>query len=157
MPSGRVSTYTPELGERILERISCGESLVTICQDKDMPGRTTVMRWVNQDPVFRDNYCAATRDRMHSYAEQIVEIADDPEIDPNVARVRIYARQWVMARLDPRKWGDKVAAEISGPGGGPIQTEAITHLQRAKAAASLFARSRALALPPPTEPTEPSE
>lgn len=139
----RPSSFTEELGAQILDRISCGESLVRICEDDAMPHRATVMRWINKDPAFRDKYRASAQERLHSYAEELIEIADDQGLDPQQAKLMIYARQWVMGRLEPKKWGDKVSTEVSGPNGGPVETKDVTDRDRAKALASLFARLKA--------------
>ncbi len=70
--------------------------------------------------------------------EEMLEIADDGANDTyldkdgnekvNVdivqrSRLRVDARKWALARMSPRRYGDRVATEISGPNGGPIQVE----------------------------------
>jgi hypothetical protein len=32
----------------------------------------------------------------------------------------VDTRKWLMSRLKPRTYGDRVATELSGPGGGPV-------------------------------------
>ena len=39
------------------------------------------------------------------------------------ARSQIDARKWVACKLLPRKYGDRVSAELTGANGGPIKTE----------------------------------
>lgn len=68
--------------------------------------------------------------------DEILEIADgapsratgDPGTGEATARVqaeklRIDARKWLLARMAPKRYGDKITQEISGPDGRPIQTE----------------------------------
>ena len=36
--------------------------------------------------------------------------------------------RWILSRRRPEKWGDREKVELSGPQGGPIQTEQTVHL-----------------------------
>jgi hypothetical protein len=62
-------------------------------------------------------------------AAQTVDIAHDTSKDNGFAgsvaversRLRIHARKWLASKLAPKKYGDKVSAEVSWPDGGPIQ------------------------------------
>jgi terminase small subunit-like protein len=38
------------------------------------------------------------------------------------SRLRADSRQWLAARMSPKKYGDKVSQEISGPDGSPVST-----------------------------------
>jgi hypothetical protein len=42
-------------------------------------------------------------------------------VDPQAARVIIDAEKWQMAHEQPRIYGDKLAHELSGKDGGPIE------------------------------------
>lgn len=129
--TGRPSSYTPEVADKICERIAEGESLRTICLDADMPHRATVFRWLS-NPSFRDQYTRAKEEQAETLADEIVAISDEPPpITPagstdsgHVAwqRNRVEARKWVAAKLKPKKYGEKVQTEVSGPDGGPIQS-----------------------------------
>ena len=49
------------------------------------------------------------------------EIADAATaLDWQVARLRIWERQWAASKMKPRMYGDKVQQEISGKDGGPL-------------------------------------
>jgi hypothetical protein len=37
------------------------------------------------------------------------------------SRLTVDSLKWYLCKLAPKKYGDKVAAEVSGPDGGPIQ------------------------------------
>ena len=129
--TGRPSSYTPEVADKICERIAEGESLRTICLDADMPHRATVFRWLSNQS-FRDQYTRAKEEQAETLADEIVAISDEPPpITPagstdsgHVAwqRNRVEARKWVAAKLKPKKYGEKVQTEVSGPDGGPIQS-----------------------------------
>jgi hypothetical protein len=44
-------------------------------------------------------------------------------IDAQTARVELDARKWFAARFLPKRYGDRLSQEISGPNGGPIQQQ----------------------------------
>jgi len=126
---GRPSDYTPELADEICTRLANGESLRAICSsDRDdwMPSIGTILRWVSEKPDFREQYARAREVQAETHADEIVTIADgvscaDPSaIDVARDRLRIDARKWVASKLLPKKYGDKVQAEVSGPDGGAI-------------------------------------
>jgi hypothetical protein len=79
-------------------------------------------------PDFRQQYVQARETRTDLLAEQILDIADDggqdwhedskgkKKLDREAvlrSRLRVDARQWQMARLDPRLWGDKSSAGLT--------------------------------------------
>lgn len=63
-------------------------------------------------PENAERYARATEKRAEWYAEQIAEIADDPELDPQDKRVRIDARKWIACKLIPRRFGDKQEVDV---------------------------------------------
>jgi hypothetical protein len=134
----RAVQATPELLDEICDRIAAGEFLMDICKDEHMPSRESVRRWVNKDHMgMWDMYHRAQFSRVFGWVDEIMEIADDSSGDWKVSpkgrkqidkeavqrsRVRIDTRKWLLAKLLPKQFGDKVIQEISGPGGGPIET-----------------------------------
>ncbi len=137
--TGRPTTYTDALGDSICERLMDGESLKSICAADDMPHRSTVFRWIVANETFRDMYARAREEQAETMADEIVSIADEGETKVIVGgdgasmvvfdstavarnRLRVDARKWVAAKLKPRKYGDKLQTEISGPDGGPVET-----------------------------------
>ncbi len=119
---GRPSLYTVELGEQICERLMDGESLVKICSSESMPSRSTVMRWQNSDPDFEAKCARARLMQADLMDDKILDEANACDEDNyQAAKVRISAYQWRASKLAPKKYGDKVQAEVSGADGGPIQ------------------------------------
>jgi len=132
--AGRPSLYKPEIYWPILERISAGESLIRICAEEGQPDANTVNGWVTRYPEFKEKYKEALALRTHHWAEQLVEIADTPEIMEKVItktggkegdteqvisgdavehrKLRIETRLKMMARHNRAEYGEKV--ETSG-------------------------------------------
>jgi hypothetical protein len=78
---------------------------------------------------------------VKALAEETLDIADDGRNDwmerndpknqgyefngehVQRSRLRVDARKWFAAKVAPKKYGEKVQQELSGPDGGPIQTK----------------------------------
>ncbi len=120
--AGRPSDFTQETADTICRRIAEGESLRRICADDGMPSKSIVFEWLMSKHDFSDQYARARTQQAETYADDIVDIADN-EPDSQKARVRIDARKWHSSKLAPKKYGEKVTQEHSGPDGGPIKTE----------------------------------
>ena len=130
--TGRPSSFTKETADIICERISNGESLREICRSDDMPSKTTVMRWLGSNEAFRDQYARAREAQADHFADEILEIADDGTNDwmtrgvgedattvpdhEHISRskLRVDARKWLMSKMAPKKYGDRVETVHSG-------------------------------------------
>lgn len=122
---GRHSDYSEETTTIICDRIASGEALIGICRDKDMPDKATVFRWLAKHEAFRDKYARARELQMEAMAVEILEIADDSEGDRTKegafvsehvqrSRLRVDTRKWLMSKLAPKKYGDKLDLNHSG-------------------------------------------
>lgn len=120
----RPSSYTEELADAILDQMMDGRSLRSICDDDDMPNRRTVIRWMEKDEAFATR-CARAREMQADYMDDLIlDTANSCTVeDAQAARVKISAYQWRASKLAPKRYGDKVQTEVSGPDGGPIPTQ----------------------------------
>lgn len=132
MPGGRPTDYTAEIADEICTRLANGESLRAICaadRDDFIPAMGTVLRWVAVNEEFRKQYEASRVVQAESFADELVTIADGGETDDSVRtardRLRVDTRKWVASKLLPKKYGDKVTQEVTGPDGGPVQINRI--------------------------------
>lgn len=130
---GRPTKYSKAMCIRICARLAVGESMRKISRDDKMPSMQTMFRWLRDYDDFRDQYDIAKQESADSYADEIVDIADDgvitelvidgvPVLDPETgepykiatsvgvqhARLRVDARKWIASKLKPKKYGDKV-------------------------------------------------
>lgn len=127
--TGRPTDYTEELAAHICSEVSSGRSLRSICEDEGMPARSSVFLWMSRHKTFSDQYAKAQVDRATAMAEEILEISDDGAGDfidlgegrvaPNsvsVARdkLKVDTRKWLLSRMDPKRYGDKVETVHSG-------------------------------------------
>ena len=133
----RPSLFTDELFATILGRIVDGQSLRGVCREDGMPAMSTVMRWVAGSSDLQKGYSIAVEARTDALFDEILEIADDARedwvakvgpdgrqgfvFDANSVRrasLRIDARKWTLARMAPKKYGDKL--EVGGDAVEPI-------------------------------------
>lgn len=126
---GRPKVYTIEIFGLICARISEGESLNKITKDESMPNKITFYRWLRENQELCAQYARAREDRADTYADEIVDIADDSSNDTIVdddgkttvnhdviqrSRLRIDARKWIACKLHPKNYGEKKSLELSG-------------------------------------------
>lgn len=111
-------TYNAEVAERILALIMEGRSLKSICEQDDMPHRQRVYEWLAANKDFADNYARALDVRADHHFDEMLEIADSPRNlvsdELNAAKLKIEARKWVLGRMAPKKYGDRLGVEHSG-------------------------------------------
>lgn len=104
---GRPSSYSDDKADAICIRLAQGESLRKICKDADMPSEATVYAWLFKDEAFQEKYARARTAQSEPWLEDIIEVADDPEMKADDKRVRIDARKWAMSKLAAKKYGER--------------------------------------------------
>lgn len=108
--------FSQKLFDDICARIASGgdeNSLRRICEEAGMPDRGTFIKWSNRTPELRTQYDQAYITRQDTYFDELIEIADT-ETDPQRAKNRMDARKWAWARMNRKKFGEKIEAELSG-------------------------------------------
>jgi len=91
----------------------------------------TVREWLEDN--HGEQYARAVRRRYENLAESIIDITDTvPSMLENGAtdsggvahqRLRMDARRWLVSKMLPKVYGDKLVQEITGANGGAIKTE----------------------------------
>lgn len=130
----RTSSYSDVMADTICERISDGQSLRTICEDKGMPNKATVFRWLAANPVFATKYAHAREAQADALFDEMLDIADDGRNDWIEKRnqdgavsgwqengealrrsdIRIKTRQWMISKMLPKKYGEKLDLNVDG-------------------------------------------
>lgn len=126
---GTPQPYSEDTAKEICLRIMRGESLKAICRDDFMPPNWQVHEWLSGKPEFADRYARACEVRADTIFDDILEIADDNQQDIVLnadgterlntdhvqrAKLRIDARKWALAKMQPKKYGDKVDHNLTG-------------------------------------------
>ena len=93
-----------------------------ITDDPKMPASNMIYQAMHSNEAFRGVIARGREAQQEAEIEKTVAIADaaTPET-VNVAKLRIWARQWRAAKLAPKKYGEKVTQEHTGADGGPIE------------------------------------
>jgi hypothetical protein len=110
--------YSEELAEKIFERLRNGETVRAICRSPGMPSRPALVRqWAHEDPVFGEKYQRARELGCHAMADEILDLSDNASTDSGAVsrdRLRVDSRRWLLARILPSIYGDRVEAQIKG-------------------------------------------
>lgn len=130
---GRPSLYTQEIADEICTRLAAGESLNSICKSDHLPGESTVRWWVIEDRHgFSARYTQARDIGLDVMADECIQIADDGQNDTYVtaegqprtdfdviqrSKLRVDTRRWYLSKLAPKRYGDRIAQEITNPDG----------------------------------------
>ena len=98
--------------------------------------QTTFFSWIDNNEALLEQYARAREARTDKMADEILEIADscegdlyvddngDTKIDGNTvqrARIQIDARKWLMSKMAPKKYGDKI--QVGGDENNPINVK----------------------------------
>ena len=112
----------------ILQEIEEGASLRSILRRDEMPTQKTFFDWLHNDEDKVKQYARATEKRADAIFEEILEIADEKSNDtiytdkgeiPNSewmarSRLRVDARKWMLGKMNPKKYGDKLDVTSDG-------------------------------------------
>lgn len=122
MPGGRPTTYSEELIDEFCSRLVDGTSVNKVCQQDDMPDKSTIFLWLSKYPEFSDKYAKAKEMAADALAEEIFDIADDNAFDYiegkegelrvnndaiQRARLRVDVRKWYLSKIVPKKYGER--------------------------------------------------
>ena len=112
-----------EVIEQILALVDDGKSLRQACKEIDFP-RKTFEGWLEADEELSAQYARARENRAEKIFEEILTIADRPAPttdsgatdsgDVQHRRLQIDARRWMLGKMSPKKYGDKIDLEHSG-------------------------------------------
>lgn len=124
--------YTQEMADRICEQLADGKSLRAVCDEPGMPSEAAVRAWALDDiEGFAAQYARAREIGYDRLADELLEIADTPQTGVKTTtkatgtettegdmiehrRLQVDARKWMLAKMLPKKYGDKLTTEVTG-------------------------------------------
>ncbi len=129
--AGRPSDFTNDIGDEICTLLISGRSLRSICREDKFPSIGTVLRWVGVNKAFQEQYTCARLDQAETIFDEILDIADNGDNDYmerhgdsegyqvngdaiQRSKLRIDTRKWMLGKMKPKKYGEKVELEHSG-------------------------------------------
>lgn len=130
--------FDQEKADYICREIANRRTLKSIMLETGIPTRYWLTKWMAQQPEFEKQYNAAREMFAEALMDEILEICDDESRDTRIAedklgrerptsnqapinrdRLRVISRQWLIAKINPKKYGELL--QVSGPEKGPIQ------------------------------------
>jgi len=132
---GRPSEFTQEKAAEFCKRVSQGRMVRDVCNDPDMPTSATFYKWLEGNEQFLKQYTRAKEIQADAMAADILRISDTADADnvcdeygnikPNhewIARskLRVDARKWLLSKMLPKKYGDKVEQTVIGDPEKPV-------------------------------------
>lgn len=126
---GRPTTYTQELADSICEQLAMGISMRSIAKDPAFPAMSSMFKWLREHKDFSEQYARAKQESADAMAEDILDISDDGTNDymetddgklqyngdsVQRAKLRVDTRKWLMAKMKPKKYGDKIDMTTNG-------------------------------------------
>ncbi len=112
----------------IIEDIEAGYALRNVLKGSDKPSSQTFYNWLEDDKEKSKRYTHACEVRAGVIFEDILDIADDQESDVyedadgneqvnhnviNRARLRIDSRKWMLGKMNPSKYSDKIQVDTT--------------------------------------------
>ena len=149
-----------ELAREICDQMALGRSMNSICRELDIDV-SCVRRWSMEDvDGCRAMFAEARQLQVHYWVDSIMDLCDDVRMDVDVilekdendeytgeyeirinhdhisrVKLKIDSMKWIAGKIAPKIYGDKVALEVAGPDGGPVQHQQLTRdelVQRAR-------------------------
>ncbi len=128
-PFGRPTKYSKELAIEICEQIAITRyGLDSLCKlFPHFPNPANIFRWIIKHDDFREMYESAREQQCNVMADQILSVAYDDSQDAietengtkingefvNRSRLKIDSLKWLLTKLQPRKYGDRVQNDTS--------------------------------------------
>lgn len=138
----RPTKRTPEVEQRIIDGLCDGIPLRELCRQDGMPNWRTVYDWIAADADLAARIAHARELGFDAIAEDILDIADDGTNDwverkrndgstavvidsehVQRSKLRIETRLKLLAKWNPKKYGEKQMTELTGADGGAVQVE----------------------------------
>jgi hypothetical protein len=123
---GQPGDYIDGIAMRVCELLADGKSLREVCERDDMPSRSTILRWLASRPSFAAAYAQARELGCDLIFEEALQeaLAARPATT-QAARLHWDARRYHISKVMPKKYGDEISTEVSGPGGAAITLQAV--------------------------------
>ena len=125
--------FSQQIADRICEEVAEGKSIREVGRADGMPAEKTIRRWSIAKPEFKEQLEDARKFGWESLADSLLEIADDGRNDwmerngkdgsPGYvlngehvqrSRLRVDTIKWMLTKMLPKIYGDKVTTEVSG-------------------------------------------
>jgi hypothetical protein len=137
--------YKPKDRDRIcldvVSRLETGEPLTHICKTDGYPDPATIWRWTEADQALMQDIARARLIGFDAIAEDCLNIADDNGADKRMtangevvdgdhiqrSKLRIETRLKLLAKWDPKRYGDRMHNEHTGKDGKDLPPSVVMY------------------------------
>lgn len=131
---------TADVLEFVCQKIEEGQSVREIFACNDLPARSAFYRFVDADKQAQDRYARAMELRQLLLFDQIIDIADTPQLGEKRKvlvsgsqstdegqlvevtegdmiehrKLQIEARKWALGKMNPEKYGNRTDLKVDG-------------------------------------------
>jgi len=143
----RTTPKSPErkdIADLVISGMRSGLSAFKACEAAGVP-QSTFCRWVDEDAELAEQYARAREDLIERLANETMAIADQAfaeieeqelnakgepvvvkrkiAVDVQRAKLQVDTRKWLLSKLAPKKYGDKL--ELTGDPDRPLAIQKI--------------------------------
>lgn len=121
-----------KIANLVFDGMRSGMSAFKACQLAGVP-QSTFNRWMDDDVKLAEEYARAREDLIEHIASETLAIADQPvgstengSTDSGAVqkqRLQVDTRKWLLSKLAPKKYGDKL--ELTGDPDRPLAIQKI--------------------------------
>ena len=113
--------WTEQLEEAICDRLAEGEYLTDICSRKGFPTYKSVRKHIAEDAEFSKRIARASEDQAEYFRWRISKLNDAMTAENwQFTNAQIRNIQWLMGKIKPKAYGDKLA-HTGSDGDGPME------------------------------------
>jgi hypothetical protein len=139
--NGNEQLRTPAVLDAICAWIASGRTLRAFCRQDGAPNASAVYDWIDADPEFAQRFARAREVGFDAIAQEALAIADTPQIGETVTiergeldeegdegdtiktvredmlghrKLQVWTRLQLLARWDPKRYGERQQLEHSG-------------------------------------------
>lgn len=95
-----------------------GKTVRDFCRQEGMPSAMSVYNWMEEDEAAALRFARARQSGFDRIADHAMTIADGKEDakgqEPDERKLRVWTRLQLLARWDPKRYGERQALEHSG-------------------------------------------
>ncbi len=140
--------WAPVIDEILAAIATTPKSLNTICSEiESAPHARTFWKWMENDEDLGQRYARAKASQLEVLADQLVDLADTDRICKKITekadgttetvtldqvertKVQIDTRKWLLAKLNPKKYGERMA-HTGADGEGPVAFQIVSTIPR---------------------------
>jgi hypothetical protein len=113
-------TFPQDIANQVVAWIAEGKTLRAFCRQEGKPAYTTIYAWMKKDADFAERIARARDSGHDSIADECLEIIDTAK-DANLGKAQVWTRLQLLAKWNPKKYGDKVDMNLGGQTDNPIK------------------------------------